>query len=242
MDPRCYVFFDVDDTLVEWTVSWRESFATAAREVGVEVGAEQAWRAVERAFGTYYNDCLAEHAASGDEAAFWRDYDGRILSDLGVPPQSVPQAAERVIGLLKRPEAIRLYDEVPEVLKELSDGGLRLGIVTGRPKAEPDLHLLGVRSYFDPLIDAFSVGSSKSVGRMFHVAAAVAAEAGLPAWHVGDNYDDDILGAQAAGMKAVLIERKGRAGGVGQERKLLPCRSISDLRDLIPIVLNGEVE
>jgi len=228
----CFIFFDVDDTLLEWRVSWRESFATAAREVGIEVSSEEAWRAVEHAFGTYYNDCLADYAASDDETAFWRAYDGRILGDLGVPAERVPQAAERVIGLLKRPEAIRLYEEVPEVLEALSERGIRLGIVTGRPKAEPDLHLLGVRGYFDPVIDAFSVGSSKSVGRMFHVAAKAAAEAGLPGWHVGDNYADDILGARAAGLKAVLIDRK-------RKRKTNDCPCISDLRDLISIVLDG---
>lgn len=232
MQP-CYIFFDVDDTLIEWTVSWRHAFAQAAGEVGIEVTADQAWNAVMNAFATYYNDCLAEHAASGNELAFWLHYDGRILADLGVPPGRVNQAAERVIDLLKRPQAIRLYDEVPEVLQALSERGMRLGIVTGRPKAEPDLSILGVREYFHPLIDAFSVGSSKTAGHMFFVAAETAAEAGLPAWHVGDNYDDDVLGARAAGIKPVLIDRRGSNASAD-------CPRISDLRQLIPIILNGE--
>jgi putative hydrolase of the HAD superfamily len=229
----CYIFFDVDDTLIEWTVSWREVFTVAAREVGVEVSRERAWQALENAFGTYYNHYLAQYAASGDELAFWRAYDGRILSDLGVAGPHLPRATERVIELLKQPHSMRLYDDVPEALKVLSEHGMRLGIVTGRPRAEPDLGALGVRDYFHPVIDAFSVGSSKSVGHMFHVAAQVAAEAGLPAWHVGDNYEDDVLGAQAAGLRAVLLDRKG-------EREGIECLCISSLRELIPVVLDGE--
>lgn len=233
MAPRCYIFFDVDDTLIEWTVSWREVFTVAAREIGVEVSRERAWQVLENAFGTYYNQYLAQYAASGDELAFWRAYDGRILSDLDVPERHLSRATERVIELLKGPQAVRLYGEVPEVLRALSDRGMRLGIVTGRPKAKPDLGALGVDHYFDPVIDAFSVGSSKSAGHMFHVAAQAAAEAGLPAWHVGDSYKDDVLGAQAAGMNAVLINRSG-------EPKTAGCPCISDMRELVAIVLNGE--
>lgn len=224
----------MDDTLIEWTVSWRDTFAEAAREVGVEVSQEQAWQAVTNAFATYYDDYLAEYSPADDEYAFWLGYDGRILAELGVPESRLPEAAERVIGLLKPTGggAIRLYDDVVEVLRELTDRGMRLGIVTGRPKAGPDLHALGVRDYFHPVIDAFSVGSSKGAGRMFPVAAQAAADAGLPAWHVGDYYEDDVLGARAAGINAVLLDRNGQRQGDD-------CLRISNLRELIPIVLNG---
>jgi putative hydrolase of the HAD superfamily len=225
----CYIFFDVDDTLVEWTVSWREAFALAAAGVGVQVPPERAWQALENAFGTYYSQYLAQHAASGDEQAFWHAYDGRILSDLGVPPRHLRDATERVLALLSRPHAIRLYQDVPEVLRALSQRGVRLGIVTGRPKARPDLGALGVAHYFDPVIDAFSVGSAKSAGHMFHIAAQAAAQAGLPAWHVGDSYEDDVVGAQAAGLRPVLLDRKRRC-------EAAHCPRISDLRQLIPII------
>lgn len=233
MASPCYIFFDVDDTLVEWTVSWRHAFARAAGEFGVHVGADDASRAVTNAFATYYDQCLASHAASGDVYSFWLDYDGRILADLGVPSRHVAPATERVIEMLRPSSAIRLYDDVTEVLGALSDQRMRLGIVTGRPKAEPDLDMLGVRHYFDPLIDAFSVGSSKSAGHMFHVAAAVAADAGLTAWHIGDSYDDDVLGARAAGIRPILIDRK-------DQQQAVDCPHISSLRDLLPIILNGD--
>jgi len=235
VNHRCYVFFDVDDTLIEWTVSWRHAFAQAAGEVGVEVSPERARQAVEAAFASYYDDCLADHAASGDEYAFWLDYDGRILADLGLPPRRLRQATERVIDLLRRPESIRLYQEVPGMLQELAERGVRLGIVTGRPRAEPDLGLLGVREYFHPLIDAFSVGSSKSAGHMFRVAAKAAAEAGLPAWHVGDSYQDDVLGARAAGITPVLLDRRGERPGAN-------CPRISNLGELAAVILNGRLE
>jgi hypothetical protein len=37
------------------------------------------------------------------------------------------------------------------------------------------------------VIDAFAAGGGKSDGRMFSMAAEMAAEAGLIGWHVGDD-------------------------------------------------------
>jgi putative hydrolase of the HAD superfamily len=70
---------------------------------------------------------------------------------------------------------------------------------------------------------------------MFHLAARAAAEAALPAWHVGDSYQDDVLGARAAGLRAVLLDRKGERAGAD-------CHRISNLRDLLPLILDGQSE
>ena len=49
--------------------------------------------------------------------------------------------------------------------------------------------------------------------------------------HVGDLPEIDQAGAEAAGIRGVLIDRKG---------KLDPdLGALSDLRDLVPIVLDG---
>jgi putative hydrolase of the HAD superfamily len=223
-----FIFFDVDDTLIEWTASWREAFAQAAREAGVEVSPDRAWEVLTHAFETLYDDCVKKHSALGDEREFWLDYDGRILGILGVR-NGVRRTAERVAELLKRPDSIRLYPDVPETLRVLSAKGARLGIGTGRPRAAPDLDALGVRHYFDPLIDAFAAGSAKSEGRMFRIAAQAAAEERLVGWHVGDSYGDDVEGARAAGLRPVLVDRQGAHRNVD-------CPRIEDLRALPDII------
>jgi HAD superfamily hydrolase (TIGR01549 family) len=232
MQAGCFIFFDVDDTLVEWTVSWQDVYARAAREVGVVVSSEQAGRVLSAALIEDYEERVRRHARSGDEDRFWMDYDGHVLRLLGVRDR-LPQATERVLAMMREPGAMRLYPEVREVLDRLSSAGAKLGIITGRPRAEPDLHRLGVRHYFDPVIDAFAAGSAKSEGRMFAMAAAAAAEAGLPAWHVGDSYQGDIVGAKRAGLRPVLIDRSGEHDGAD-------CLRIRTLREL-PRVIFEEV-
>jgi len=234
VNGRCYVFFDMDDTLIEWTVSWREAFLHVAGEFGVETTRDKAKQALDEAFDTVYSDLLREYSRSGDELGFWLAFDGRILELMGLR-QNLREAAERVVDLLKRPEAIRLYAEVPEVLGALSEMGLSLGIVTGRPKAEPDLQVLGVRQFFHPLIDGFAAGGAKTERRMFEIAAQAAAEAGLPAWHVGDLYDEDVVGARSAGIRPVLVDRRG-------EHLTPDCPRVTDLRDLPAIISESGLE
>lgn len=222
---QTYVFFDVDDTLVEWTVRWEKVFAQAAREAGAEVSDQQAWDAINTAFSTFYDDYLKKHSEAGDEQEFWLDYNGRILETLGV--RSEPgRAAARVTELLKKPDAIRLFPEVQEVLQTLSEKGARLGILTGRPRAAPDLEALGVGHYFGVVLDALSAGETKGMGSvMFGRAAGVAAAAGMTAWHIGDSYEHDVEAAQAAGLRAVLVDRDGR-------HEEADCPRIEDLRAL----------
>lgn len=234
MSLDCYVFFDVDDTLVEWLVSWQEVFVQVAREAGVQVTWEQASDRLQHALDSYYHDCLVQHSADGapDLRGFWLDYDGRILASLGVTGD-LRHYAQRVWDLLQHPQAIRLYREAPEALRQLADGGAKLGVITGRPLAKPDLERLGVAHYFDPIMDGFTTRGSKSRGSMFRLAAEAAAQADLPAWHVGDRYGDDVVRARAAGLRPILLDR--RASHPDPD-----CPRISDLTEVAEIILNGK--
>ena len=224
----CYIFFDVDDTLVEWTTSWSGVFAQVAREAGVPATDEDAWEALTKAFSTIYPRAIREHAGRGDLREFWVDYDGRVLSLMGVS-DDLRRHSERVVDLLQHPGSIRLFPEAREVVEAFAADGARLGIVTGRPLAGPDLELLGIRHHFDPVLDAFGVGSVKAEGRAFEVAARVAAKCGCVGWHVGDHYDDDVQGAVKAGLRPVLVDRRGAHPDVD-------CPRVSDLRDLLEII------
>jgi HAD superfamily hydrolase (TIGR01549 family) len=228
---RAYVFFDVDDTLVEWKVGLAQAFAQVAREAGVEASVEQAKQVLNGAFIGCYEDCIRKHAGAGDVHEFWMDYDGHLLAALGVT-RNLREHTARLERLLSAPDAIALFPEVPEVLGELRARGARLGIITGRPMAGPDLERLGIRGHFDYVVDAFSAGSSKGAGRMFLSAAQAAAAAGLSAWHIGDSYSDDVKGAEAAGMRAILVDR-------GAAHPDADCLRITDLRPLPEIIANG---
>jgi putative hydrolase of the HAD superfamily len=230
-----YVFFDVDHTLVQRTVSLLAAFVRAARETGVSATREQAAQALEVAYSAYYyGDCIRRHCRRGDEDAFWLDYDGHILELMGVT-EGLEQATQNVVEALEDPGGTRLYPEVREVLESLAASGVRLGVVTNRPRAEPHLSRFGIAHYFNPMIDAFSAGCSKDEGRMFDMAAAVAAEAACTGWYVGDSYEEDVQGARAARLRPVLVDREGRCEGSD-------CERVEDLRGLLSVLRVGEGE
>jgi FMN phosphatase YigB (HAD superfamily) len=233
MPLDCYVFFDVDDTLVQWNLTWQEAFAQVAREAGVECTTEQARRALDEAFTGVYKDVIRKHAPRGDVQGFWLEYNAQILVMLGVS-HDLPHLTARVVELLSQPGCIQLFPEAHEALGALQDRGAKLGIVTGRPVAQDDLNRLGVAHYFTPVLDAFGTRSTKDEGVMFGLALEAAKEAGRPAWYVGDNYAMDVLGARAAGLRPILVDRQAA-------HPEPDCACVRDLREILPIIANGAV-
>ena len=75
------------------------------------------------------------------------------------------------------------------------------------------------RAGLDPLLDAVvtsaSVGVRKPGVAIFQRALEVSGARADQAVHVGDSVEDDVAGARAAGIEAVLIRRDGGVGPPG---------------------------
>jgi HAD superfamily hydrolase (TIGR01662 family) len=99
-----------------------------------------------------------------------------------------------------------LYPDAAECLRELHEGGYRVGVVGNQPaRAEAALADLGLP--LDLLATSSSWGIHKPDPRFF---ARIAAELRLPAGeiaYVGDRVDNDVRPAAAAGMRAIFIRR-----------------------------------
>ena len=218
----------MDDTLVEWTVRWHDCFVQTAAEHGVTVTAARAKKALLDTFKAEYRRCIRRHAESGDEIAFWMDFDARVLAALGVS-EAASRATESVVALLKNPDNVRLFPDAVDTLAALRDSGYGLGIVTSRPKADPDLERLGIRRFFGPVIDAFAARGVKSESHVFPFARAQTQNDDMPVWHVGDDYHDDIVAALEAGFRAVLIDRTDRHA----ERDCVRITTLSQLEQAL---------
>ncbi|MEO5823794.1 MAG: HAD-IA family hydrolase [Vicinamibacteraceae bacterium] len=96
---------------------------------------------------------------------------------------------------------------VREGLAALRARGLRLVAVSNSDgSAEAVLCAAGLRDDFDAVIDSHLVGFSKPDPRLFDAARAVVDVEPQQVVHIGDLYDADIVGAQAAGIAAILID------------------------------------
>ena len=70
-----------------------------------------------------------------------------------------------------------------------------------------DLEKVGLAAYFQGGISAAKFGVAKPHVSIFHAAAALAGVQPHEVLHVGDDAHHDVLGAQAAGMQAVWVNR-----------------------------------
>ena len=147
--------------------------------------------------------------------------------DVGLEPK---QAAHRIFPWFARGEFERLFDDVVPALEALQRRGLTLGILSNFPPTLEDiLQRLGVHDYFEFFVVSSIVGVAKPAPRIFELGVQAA---GCPAdriLYVGDHPEDDVLGAQRAGLDAVLIDRSDRYAGAEYPR----VRRLTELEELV---------
>ena len=116
----------------------------------------------------------------------------------------------------------RAYADVLPALGELRERGITLVVASNWDCSLPDwLGPAGITDLVDGVVTSAEVGAPKPHPRVFERALAIAAAAPSEALHVGDKVDNDVEGAAAAGVRAVLVQRDGQApAGVEAVRSL----------------------
>jgi HAD superfamily hydrolase (TIGR01509 family) len=121
-----------------------------------------------------------------------------------------------------------------ESLGRLREAGFKLAVVSNSDgRVEEALEAAGLRRYFDVVIDSALAGVEKPDPRIFHAALDALGVAPEEALYVGDLYEIDVLGAQAAGIDAVLLGKL--EPGAGRR-----CRTTPSICDLVNDLLSGE--
>jgi putative hydrolase of the HAD superfamily len=116
----------------------------------------------------------------------------------------------------------RAYPDVLPALGELRERGITLVVASNWDCSLPDwLGPAGITDLVDGVVTSAEVGAPKPHPRVFERALAIAAVGPSEAVHVGDKVDNDVEGAAAAGVRAVLVQRDGQApAGVEAVRSL----------------------
>lgn len=129
-----------------------------------------------------------------------RWYEGRYL----------PSMCRVLAGYEPRPMAV-------EVIGELLDAGVRVGVLSDYPRTRERLAAIGLRDERIMCWSSEEAGALKPAGRPFVEAARAAGVAAGETLVVGDRADNDGCGARAAGMDCLLIKGKRATGRDGFE-------------------------
>jgi putative hydrolase of the HAD superfamily len=136
----------------------------------------------------------------------------------------------------KRAELHLVYGDVVPTLEALKSH-YRLGLLTN---GAPDLQRrkiegAGLGKYFDAIVVSGEVGIGKPDGRVFDlVLSRLGAKPGDTIM-IGDSLKSDIQGAHICGIKAVWMNRQGKA----PEESFIPDYEVPDLIELLPAIEHG---
>lgn len=110
----------------------------------------------------------------------------------------------------------RAYDDAVPALRELRARGLRLVCVSNWDCGLGEvLARVGLDELLDGAVSSAELGVAKPDPAPFHRGLELAGCAANEAMHVGDRADEDVAGANAAGIRALLIDRTGGGDGIG---------------------------
>ena len=119
---------------------------------------------------------------------------------------------------------------VPQVLDALHASGLRLVVVSNaNGKLRHLFDRVGLTPHFDFILDSHEEGVEKPDPRLFTTALARSGAEAHSTIHVGDLYQVDVVGARAAGIRAVLLDE----GGLYEDADCSRVRSLSELKERI---------
>ena len=212
--PRL-VLFDLDNTICDYT---------SARRARTRYAFEPHFANAER-LELAVTSALAE--ATDDSEHF-----GAVLNAHGVVDVEAVAAA-RARYIEDRFRGLHLYDDALAVVARVAQAA-RVGIITNGPAdiQRPKIERLAIASHFPLIIVSGEAGVWKPDPAIFRIALEETGVTADAAIYVGDSAVHDVPGAQAAGLRAVWINRAGVPWPGGRS----PDAEIRDLHGLLPLL------
>ncbi|HKN63439.1 MAG TPA: HAD family hydrolase [Gaiellaceae bacterium] len=151
---------------------------------------------------------LRRHPEFEHDDEIWFRFTERIVRGMGGDADTAYACAVEITRAWERHENFELYDDVPDTLAALRSAGLRIGLVSNSARDVREFarhHGLDV----DAGISSFHHGRTKPHESIFRAVLELLGAEPAEAVMVGDTIADDIEGALALGMPAILLDRKG---------------------------------
>jgi putative hydrolase of the HAD superfamily len=206
--PRA-VLLDAFGTLVALEPPHVHLRARLYSAAGVDVSPERA----AAAFAAEISYYVAHHLEGRDAESLDRLRDGcaAVLHEaLGDEGGAIDRAVVRTAML----ESLRFdaFADAAPALRALRAGGLRLVVASNWDCSLPEvLADAGLLHLVDAVVSSAVAGAAKPDDRLFGAALEAAGCGPGEAIHVGDSIDNDLAGAAAAGIAALLLVRAGDA-------------------------------
>ena len=199
------VLFDVDFTLCRPGPELSpERYARIAARHGVTVDVARYDEAREAAALN-----LKRHPELLHDDSIWHRFTEEIFIGMGGPTTIASECATEIEQGWEVSENFELFEDALPVLEELRGARLGIGLVSNGIRdltAFVAHHCLDV----DAIVDSRTHGRVKPHPTIFQVALERLGVEPADAVMVGDSLEEDVEGARALGMRAILIDRDDR--------------------------------
>lgn len=235
--PRA-VLFDLDDTLFDHRHGTHQALAA----LQVRYPCFRGW--THEAFAARHSQLLERlhldvlaGMLSVDEARIRRF--GDLLAEAGEPEAAELAAEAAAAYRAAYLAAWRLVPGSNALLAALRSRGLGIGVVTNNVVSEQTrkIDALGLRPFLDSVVISEAAGVTKPDPRIFFLALAELSAEPAEAVMVGDSWTADVVGARAAGLRAVWFNPEGRERPAAGEVPELA--SFEPTADAVATILRG---
>jgi HAD superfamily hydrolase (TIGR01549 family) len=199
------VLFDVDFTLVKPGPDLGpEGYQLLGQRFGLELDPTRYAEARAAAVET-----VERHPELDHDEEIWVLFTERIIRGMGGDSDRAYECAVEMTRAWEHAENFELYEDTLPVLAALREHGLKIGLVSNTARdlnAFIGHHALDV----DAAVSSGAHGKTKPHPAIFRSALEQLGVTAEEAAMVGDSPEDDVEGAKALGMRAILIDRDDR--------------------------------
>jgi putative hydrolase of the HAD superfamily len=155
---------------------------------------------------------VKRHPELDHDEEIWILFTERIIRGMGGTGKTYTAAVEMESRWAKSAH-FELYDDALPVLDLLRERGLLIGLLSNSSR---DLHEFVAHHHLraDAVLTSHAHGKTKPHESIFRAMLELLGVAAPEAAMVGDTIDDDVEGARAVGMRAILLDRESRYPGV----------------------------
>jgi len=212
------VIFDMDDTLIDWSqrsISWQEISNHHLQPLHEHLTGEG--HSVPDMPGLV--ESYIEAATAVWESVSPPNWDSprqedilrKMFASLKLDPSRLDIDYMTRLFAWGAVPGVVVFPDVIDVLEELTRHNIKLGLLTNAAQPmwmrDRELESFGLKHYFKSRLTAGDVGTLKPHPKPFQAVLEALGVQADEALYVGDRLHDDVVGAQAAGMRAVWIRR-----------------------------------
>ena len=169
---------------------------------------------------------LKRHPELDHDEEIWVLFTERIIEGMGGVGDTYAAAVEMERSWAEA-QHFELYDDALPTLAAVRERGLKIGLLSNTAR-DLDAFVAHHGLDVDAVLTSRAHGKTKPHETIFRRMLELLDVAAGEAVMVGDTIEDDIEGARAVGMDAVLVDRERRYGG--------EVEALDDLRELLVVL------